>query len=117
MKTYGMKYTEHDLTEQRKAVFVARTTNHADYCHCVESCCSHEIANKKWQSAIWRLVEHVRSVSKIEINYNLCVALVQKYFGKKTSFHEIAINCCINKNTVAKYNAIVTKILKSIEGV
>jgi|APLak6261677638_1056118.scaffolds.fasta_scaffold00915_2 hypothetical protein len=115
MKTYGMSYAEADLTEQRAAALTARTTNHTDYCRCGSSCCSHEIANKEWQSAIWRLVEHVRSVSKAEINYNLCVALTQKHFGKKTSIREIAINCGIDRATAGKYNLMVINILKTIE--
>lgn len=104
-----------ELEEPREAAEKVRSRSQTIPCYCGASCCSGLKQNPKWWAAISYLVDYVKSESKVDINYNLRVALVKKYFGTKTSLLEIAGICGINKNTVSKYNVIVTKILESID--
>lgn len=114
----GMLRSELDwLRAHRKAILIARFAVPQLPCLCDRPCCRGYRENPEWVQAIGDLTEHVLMVGVAGTisHFRLRRAMVQRYFGARVSFVEMATLCKVSRNTASAQHAEVVKYLKNEE--
>lgn len=102
------------LSELHRAVLTARYADRSTPCSCRRPCCRSWTANPEWDGAIAWLTEHVlvMGLTGTISHYRFRRCLIERYFGVRVSFIDIAAQCKVNRDTASDQHAKVAGYFK-----
>ncbi|KAG0184207.1 hypothetical protein DFQ28_011605 [Apophysomyces sp. BC1034] len=98
-----------ELPELHLSVVVARAAPRDLPCSCGSTCCSGRSPNIEWQAAIGWLTQASAAYCSGFSHYRVRRAIIERMFGVKCDFVDIAHECDAHVNTVSKQNAAVRR--------
>lgn len=105
------------LPPARGAILVARYAPPTVPCPCARTCCRTWRHNFEWLEAVNLIAQAVlvEGLTGTMSHYHFRRAMVEKYFGQRASFTEMAKRCHISRNTASAQHKKVAEWLKTEE--
>ncbi len=96
-----------------ESIIVAEMAHKTKPCGCKAPCCSGEVNNVEWASAIGLLSNLLKEIKIGPAHFIVRTNLLRRYFGVDISISDIARQSGLSRDTVTTYNARVVTFLKA----